>query len=98
MIRRPPRSTLFPYTTLFRSRDIAVLSRLDSLSALKKPVCVSVSRKSFIGHLLNLQTEDRLIPSIICEVIAVLNGASIVRTHNVREALQALTMLQLLNP
>jgi len=80
------------------ARDIAVLSSLDSLSALKKPVCVSVSRKSFIGHLLNLQTEDRLIPSIICEAIAVLNGASIVRTHNVRETLQALTMLQLLNP
>src|SRR5437667_5764107 len=26
MIRRPPRSTLFPYTTLFRSRDCAVLA------------------------------------------------------------------------
>src|SRR3989454_12546814 len=31
MIRRPPRSTLFPYTTLFRSRDVIVLyvGRLD---------------------------------------------------------------------
>src|SRR2546423_2322328 len=28
MIRRPPRSTLFPYTTLFRSRLISVASRL----------------------------------------------------------------------
>src|SRR3712207_8147267 len=27
MIRRPPRSTLFPYTTLFRSRDVLVLER-----------------------------------------------------------------------
>src|SRR2546422_8481680 len=27
MIRRPPRSTLFPYTTLFRSSDVGVLSR-----------------------------------------------------------------------
>src|SRR3712207_8250059 len=26
MIRRPPRSTLFPYTTLFRSRDVTSLS------------------------------------------------------------------------
>src|SRR5437899_5433114 len=25
MIRRPPRSTLFPYTTLFRSRDVEVI-------------------------------------------------------------------------
>src|SRR3712207_7512386 len=27
MIRRPPRSTLFPYTTLFRSADVAVIGR-----------------------------------------------------------------------
>src|SRR2546429_5231042 len=32
MIRRPPRSTLFPYTTLFRSRDMAsVMSRGGSI-------------------------------------------------------------------
>jgi dihydropteroate synthase len=80
------------------TRDIGVLSSLDGLSALKKPICISASRKSFIGHLLNLQEEGRLIPSIICEAIAVLNGANIVRTHNVRETVQALTMLQLLKP
>src|SRR3989442_4046688 len=28
MIRRPPRSTLFPYTTLFRSRDLPLLGRI----------------------------------------------------------------------
>src|SRR2546422_3562067 len=33
MIRRPPRSTLFPYTTLFRSRPGAVVSRLVARSA-----------------------------------------------------------------
>src|SRR3712207_8614857 len=31
MIRRPPRSTLFPYTTLFRSRDDGLGLRLDAL-------------------------------------------------------------------
>ena len=80
------------------ARDIEVLSRLDKLSTLNKPVCVSVSRKSFIGHLLNVQIENRLIPSIVCEAVAVLNGASIIRTHNVQETVQALTMLQLLKP
>jgi dihydropteroate synthase len=79
-------------------RDIEVLSSLDKLSKLKKPVCVSVSRKSFIGHLLNMQAEDRLIPSIVCETVAILKGASIIRTHNVHETVQALTMLQLLKP
>src|SRR5256886_7445355 len=32
MIRRPPRSTLFPYTTLFRSNDASSLRRLSLLS------------------------------------------------------------------
>lgn len=77
------------------ARDIEVLSSLEKLTALR-PVCVSVSRKSFIGHLLDVQGDDRLIPSIICEAVAVINGASIVRTHSVRETVQALTMLQLL--
>ncbi len=81
-------------------RDIEVLHNLGKLATiLHKPVCVSASRKSFIGHLLNIQAEeDRLVPSIICEAIAVLNGASIIRTHNVKETVQALTMLQLLSP
>lgn len=79
------------------TRDIEVLSNLGRLAALG-PVCVSVSRKSFIGHLLNVQGDDRLVPSIMCEAVAVLNGASIVRTHSVRETVHALTMLQLLKP
>jgi dihydropteroate synthase len=79
------------------ARDIEVLSNLKKLAALG-PVCVSVSRKSFIGHLLNVQGDDRLVPSIICEAIAVLNSASIIRTHSVRKTVHALTMLQLLKP
>ena len=79
------------------ARDIEILSNLHKLTTLKKPICVSVSRKSFIGYLLNLNAaEDRLIPSIACEMIAALKGANIIRTHNVRETVQAVTMLQLL--
>ncbi|HJU33892.1 MAG TPA: dihydropteroate synthase [Nitrososphaera sp.] len=79
------------------TRDIEILSNLHKLTTLKRPICISVSRKSFIGYLLNLNTaEDRLLPSIICEMIAAVNGANIIRTHNVRETVQAVTILQLL--
>jgi Dihydropteroate synthase and related enzymes len=79
------------------ARDLHVLSHLDKLATLRKPICVSASRKSFIGHLLNLEPpEDRMVPSIACEIISVLRGASLVRTHNVRETVQALMMLELL--
>jgi dihydropteroate synthase len=79
------------------TRDVEILFKLDRLTALKKPICISVSRKSFIGYLLDLRAaEERIVPSIACEMIAALNGANIIRTHNVRETVHALTMLQLL--
>ena len=78
-------------------RDLEVLSSIGRLAPLG-PVCVSASRKSFIGHLLNLpEAEQRQAPSIACEIIAAMNGASLIRTHGVRETVQALTMLQLLS-
>src|SRR2546427_8757827 len=36
MIRRPPRSTLFPYTTLFRSPDVALLDQLRERGLLRQ--------------------------------------------------------------
>ena len=78
------------------ARDLEVLTNLDRLSSLA-PVCVSTSRKSFMGHLLNLKAEERLVPSAVCEVVAAMNGASLIRTHSVKETVQALTMLQLLS-
>lgn len=78
------------------SRDIEVISKLNNIKKLSKPICISVSRKSYIGKLLKLDTEDRLIPTLVCEVISTLNGANLIRTHNVRETVQALTMLKLL--
>src|SRR3712207_8029921 len=53
MIRRPPRSTLFPYTTLFRSAllfnssDIAVLLSIDSFTALNSSIINSVPLEIF---------------------------------------------------
>ncbi|HEY7733249.1 MAG TPA: dihydropteroate synthase [Nitrososphaera sp.] len=79
-------------------RDIEVLLDMKKLVALGRPVCISAARKSFIGHMLSLPAaRDRLVPSVICEAVAVLNGASIIRTHSVRETVQALTTLQLVS-
>ena len=77
-------------------RDIDIISRLHELKArISNPICVSVSRKSFIGKLLNLETEERLLPSLAFEMISALNGAKIIRTHNVRETLHALRACEL---
>src|SRR2546430_11122537 len=46
MIRRPPRSTLFPYTTLFRSTDLAMRGVVDSFAAFTG----FVVRESVVKH------------------------------------------------
>jgi dihydropteroate synthase len=77
-------------------RDIEMISRLHELKArFSYPICISVSRKSFIGKLLNLETKERLLPSLALEMISALNGAKIIRTHSVRETFQALRECEL---
>jgi dihydropteroate synthase len=74
------------------NRDIEIISRLHELErSIPNPICISVSRKSFIGKLLDLKTEERLIPSLVFEIISALNGAKIIRTHNVKETIHALS-------
>lgn len=77
-------------------RDLEVISHLAKLKTFLKPICVCVSRKSFIGNIFNLETEDRLIPSAATELICVLNGANLIRTHDVKQTWHTLMMLQLL--
>jgi dihydropteroate synthase len=74
-------------------RDLQIISNLKRLSALSRPICISVSRKSFIGHLFNLTESERLLPSIIAQVICVLNGTHIIRTHDVKQTRIALDLL-----
>ena len=77
-------------------RDIEIISNLKKLSKFSLPICISVSNKSFLGKLLDLTTDERIIPSLIMEVIAIINGATFIRTHNVKETRLALNTLQLI--
>ncbi len=57
------------------------------------PILISVSNKSLIGSLLQKENpSDRLFGSITAEAISVLNGADIIRTHNVGATLDAITI------
>lgn len=78
-------------------RDIEAILNLKKLKNFQKPICVSISRKSFIGHLLNSRTEDRLIASIVAEIKSVKNGANIIRTHDVKQTIHGLIMAEILD-
>jgi len=73
--------------------DVIILKELNRFVKLDHPILVGVSRKSFIGHILDQPNpDDRLIGSMVATTIAVMNGASIIRTHDVRESKVAIQM------
>ena len=78
-------------------RDLLILENLRSIK-LNNPILVSVSNKSFIGKILKKQNpSDRLAGSLAAEAVCVLNGADIIRTHNVGETREAVTVAQKLS-
>jgi dihydropteroate synthase len=78
-------------------RDLLILNNLKLIKQ-KNPLLVSVSRKSFIGSLLKIKNpNERLYGSIAAEIIAALNGADIIRTHNVKATREAIQIAQKLS-
>ena len=77
--------------------DIYIIRNLYRLRILKKPILIGVSRKSFIGKILNIEDpEKRLYGSLACEVAAILNGADVIRTHNVFESKQVAKITEMI--
>ncbi len=76
--------------------DSKILANLNMLKVLGKPILVGVSRKSFIGAITGRKAEERLAGSLAATAVAVLNGASIIRTHDVRETLDAVKVAELI--
>jgi dihydropteroate synthase len=81
----------------WHERDVAVLSGLGRLRALERPICVGVSRKSFIGALTGEGDPARRLPgSLAATTAAVLAGAHVIRTHDVAETVQAVRVAEAL--
>ncbi len=70
--------------------NLALLRQLHRFTDLATGVLVGLSRKSMIGALLGTPVSKRLSGSLAAAVIAVWQGAQIVRTHDVRATVQAL--------
>ncbi|MDR5609272.1 dihydropteroate synthase [Arsenophonus sp.] len=71
-----------------------LLAKLNEFHAFGVPLLVGMSRKSMIGELLDVPLEERLIGGIACAVIAAMQGAQIIRAHDVKETVQAMKIVQ----
>ena len=72
--------------------DLLIIKNLNSIK-LDHPILVSISNKSFLGTYLRKENpSDRLFGSIAGEVVSVLKGADIIRTHNIAATKDAITI------
>jgi len=76
------------------THNLDILKGLESFKVLGKPIMVGVSRKSFLGKILDLPVDERLEGSIAAALYAVLRGANIVRVHDVAATVRALRTVE----
>lgn len=77
--------------------NYAVMSELERMEMLHLPVLVGISRKSMIYKLLHTSQEQALNCTTALNTIALMKGASILRVHDVREAVECVKMVTATN-
>jgi 2-amino-4-hydroxy-6-hydroxymethyldihydropteridine diphosphokinase len=74
-------------------QNLEIISKLDMLKELDKPVLVGLSRKSFIGNILEADVDNRLAGTLASDAWAVLHGAGFLRVHDVKEHVDMVRVL-----
>jgi dihydropteroate synthase len=77
-------------------QNIEVMKNLDKISALGYPVLLGTSRKSMIGHALNLPVSERLEGTGATVCYGIMKGCDIVRVHDVKEISRMVKMMDIL--
>lgn len=76
------------------AHNYEVLAQFAQFKSLGLPVLAGISRKSMIGNLLNREVNERLAGSLAAAIVAVQQGANIIRVHDVRESVDAMNILK----
>ena len=78
--------------------NLQLLWGVSEIARLGHPVLIGVSRKSLFEKLLGLPLEERVEAGLAAAAAAVLRGARIVRTHDVRATVRAMRVLEAILP
>jgi dihydropteroate synthase len=76
--------------------NLELLAGLNHFTRFRRPLLLGVSRKSFLGRLLKLETAERLPGALACACWGIIAGVNIVRTHDVAATVAALRMTEAL--
>jgi dihydropteroate synthase len=75
-------------------QNFFILKNLNTFSLFELPLMTGVSRKSMIYRTLGTDSDGSLNGTIVLNTVALLNGADIIRVHDVQAAVQAITLLE----
>jgi dihydropteroate synthase len=78
------------------THNFQLLKQLEVFSILKKPVLLGISRKSTIYKTLGITAEEALNGTTVLNTAGLLKGASILRVHDVKEAMEAIKLVSYL--
>jgi dihydropteroate synthase len=73
-------------------QNVEIVRRLAELKVLGRPILLGTSRKSFIGHVLDLPVDQRLEGTAATVAIGIANGADMVRVHDVAQMVRVVKM------
>jgi dihydropteroate synthase len=76
------------------SQNLRLLREMETFKMLGKPIMAGVSRKSTIYKTLHISAEDSLNGTTVLNTFSLLNGASILRVHDVKEAREAIALYE----
>ncbi len=76
------------------AHNVELLANLRQLQDCGRPLLVGVSRKSTLGELTQREVHERMPASVAAAVIAVMNGAHIIRAHDVQATVDGLRVAQ----
>lgn len=74
--------------------NLCLIKNLPFLEQLERPVLMGISRKAFIGKILDLPTEDRLEGTLAAALVSTLHGAHILRVHDVGAVKRAIQVAE----
>ena len=73
--------------------NLELIKRLEEFQSIGYPVMVGLSKKSFLGKMLDLNLDERDIATVILETASVLKSARIIRTHNIKYCTQMVKLV-----
>jgi dihydropteroate synthase len=76
--------------------NYALLKNLDLFHILERPILAGISRKSMVNKILKIKAEDALNGTTVLHTIALTKGVNILRTHDVKEAVESIKLVSLI--